>query len=75
MHKCVRWCLFVSQCVCHSDSLELPSYDVGMEECCLSGGGKHTRLETCSGKTHKHKKYYCLIYIILLLIIKIYTIQ
>ncbi len=53
----------MSQCVCHSDSLELPSYDVGMEECCLSGGGKHTRLETCSGKTHKHKKYYCLIYI------------
>lgn len=42
--------LFSSQSVCHCDSLELPSYDAGLEDSSLSGSWKHSCPQTCSGQ-------------------------
>lgn len=42
----------LDQGVCHCDSMELPSNDVGLEERSLFGSWKHTCVKTCTGKTH-----------------------
>lgn len=40
---------FLSQCVCHSHPVELPSHDAGVEECSLPGSWKHAGSQTCTG--------------------------
>lgn len=46
------------QCLCHCDSLELPSHDVGLEDCSLPGSWKHSGPQTCSGLHHQSLFYY-----------------
>lgn len=59
IHNCeVTFSTILVQGVCYCDSMELPSYDAGLEKCSLFGSWKHTRLKTCTGETHidRHEK-------------------
>lgn len=43
-----------SQSLCHCDTLELPTNDVGVEDSGLPGSGKHSSSQTCSGQLQSY---------------------